>query len=75
MVADIFYPTLTKDHHFSVFYQKKKQNCLGDVHPRVHQGIALGPLGGLQLPSDPQRQLFLALPRADAPIFFLIMPW
>ena len=39
MIADIFYPIFTNDHHFSVFY-KKKQNCLG-VHPRVHQDIAL----------------------------------
>ena len=56
---------------FSMFIWEKKQNCSGVSHPCLHQGIALGPLGGLQLPPDPQVQLFLALPKTNAPIFFL----
>ena len=34
------------------------------------QGIALNSQRGLQLPTNPQLQLFLALPKTDAPIFF-----
>ena len=52
-----------------MLYKKKKQNCSGDLDPRLHQDIALDPIGGLQLPTDLQLQLFLALPRTHAPIF------
>ena len=59
----IFYPSIhPNDHHFRMFYKKKKRNCSGDLHPCFHQDIAPDPLGGLQLPPDPQLQLFLAIP-------------
>ena len=73
MNADIFY-IHPNNYHFSMFYKKKKQNCSGDLHPCIHQSITLDPLGGLQLPPDVHLQLFLALPRTDAPIFFLYYP-
>ena len=48
--------------------KKKKQNCSEVSHPRLHQGITL------DLPPDPQPQSLLALPKTDAPIFFLYSP-
>ena len=32
------------------------------------------PMGGLQLPPDPQLQSFLASPKTNVPIFFLYYP-
>ena len=61
------------DHHFSVLYDKT-QNWSEVSYLRLHQGIALDPLGGLQLPLKPQLQSFLALPKPDASIFFLYYP-
>ena len=56
MIAGIFYPILTV--YQRVLYEKK-QNFLGALHPRLHQGITLDPLGSLQHP-----------PRHPAAIFF-----
>ena len=55
-----------------MFYTKKQKQKNGGLHP--HQSISLDPLRGLQLPPDPQLQSFLALPKTDAPIFFLYCP-
>ena len=64
MIGDIFYLYIhPKDHRYNVFYTKKK-NCSGVSHPHLHQGITL----------DPQLQSFFALPKTDAPIFFLSYP-
>ena len=74
MIADIFYPVFNLTIAIlACFIRKKKQNCSGDLHPHVHQGIALDPLGAYNSP-DPQLSLFLALPRTDVPIFFLYYP-
>ena len=54
-----------------LYKKKKKQNYFGDLDPHVHQGITLDPMGGLQLPPDPQLQSFLALPRT---IFSVLSP-
>ena len=77
MIADIFHPIFTLITILVCFIRKKKQNCLGDLHHRFHQGITLDPMGGrgaYSPPPDPQLQSFLALPRTDALIFFLYYP-
>ena len=38
------------DHHFSMLYKKKKQNCSGDLDPRLHQDIALDPIAAPHRP-------------------------
>ena len=48
MITDIFYLIFTL-----MYYTQKKQSCLGVSHPRLHQSIALEPLGSLQLPQTP----------------------
>ena len=69
MIADIFYPIFTLKITVLACFIQKKLNCLGLLHPRIHQGIALDPLD----PPDPQLQLFLALPKTDVPIFFSVL--
>ena len=69
MITDNFYPIFNLTINvLACFIQKQKKNE-GFHH---HQGISLDPLRGL--PQDPQLQLFLALPKTDAPIFFLYYP-
>ena len=72
MIANIVHPIFTLTITILACFVRKKQNCLGDLHPRFHQGIALDPL--LTAPRDPQLQPFLALPRTETPIFFLYYP-
>ena len=72
MIANIFHPTFTLTITILACFVRKKQNCLGDLYPRFHQGIALDSL--LAAPPDPQLQLFLALSRTETPIFFLYYP-
>ena len=55
-------------------YTKKKQDCSEVSHTCLQQAVALGPLRGLQLPPDPQIELFLALPKTNLPVFFLYYP-
>ena len=56
------------------FIRKKKAKLFKDLHTHIFQGITLDLLGSLKLPPDPQLQSFLALPRTDAPIFFMYYP-
>ena len=70
MIVDIFYPIFTLTIIVLACFIRKK-NCSGVLHPRLHQGIALDPLGGLQFLPDPQLQSFLALPKTDALIHSL----
>ena len=72
MIANIFYPIFTLTITGLACFMRKK--LFGFLHPRLHQGIALDLLGGLQLPPDPQLQSFLAWPKTDVPIFFLHYP-
>ena len=74
MITDTFYPmfTLTITVLACFMQKKKKKKKNGGLHP--HLGISLDPLRGLQLPPDPHLLLFLALPKTDAPIFFLYYP-
>ena len=73
MITDTLYPIFTLTITvLACFIQKNKNKKNVGLHP--HQGISLDPLRGLQLPPDPQLQLFLALPKTDAPIFFLYYP-
>ena len=51
-----------------------KKNCVGVLHPQLHQGIVMDPLGDLQLPPYSQLQLLLAWAESDVPIFFLYYP-
>ena len=47
MIADIFYPIFTlMITILACFIRKKKENCSGDLHPHVHQGIALDSMEG-----------------------------
>ena len=69
MITDIFYPIFTLTH-FSVFCKKKSKIVQGFAYTPF-SGHRPGPPGGLNAPPDPQLQSFLALPRTDAPIFFL----
>ena len=56
--------------------------CCMKKKSKIVQGFACtcsprhwpGPPGGLKLHQDPQLQLFLALPKTDAPIFFPYYP-
>ena len=50
---------------------------LGDLHPHVHQGITLDPLGGLQLPPPrpPASIAFGFAKNRSAHIFLCIIPW
>ena len=70
MIADIFYPIFNLTIIILAYFIRKKAKLFRDLHIRVHHDIALDRLGGLK----PQFQLFLALPRTDAPIFFLYYP-
>ena len=81
MIADIFYPIFTLTITIlACFIRKKKENCLGDLHPHVHQGIALDSMEGgrgeglTAHPGRPASQSFLAFPKTNAPIFFLYYP-
>ena len=72
MIANIFYPIFTLTITVLACFMRGK--LFGFLHPRLHQGIALNPLGGLQPLPDPQLQSFLAWPKTDVPIFFLHYP-
>ena len=74
MIADIFYPIFNLTITVLACFIRKKAKLFRDLHTRVFQGTALDPLGGLELPPDPQLQSFLAMPRIDTPIFFLYYP-
>ena len=71
MIAENFYPIFTLTITIlACLYEKKTK-----IVPGFHQGISLGLLeGGLAASPDPQLQSFLALPKTDAPIFFLHYP-
>ena len=75
MITDNFYPIFTLPITILacvIQKPKNKNKKLGELHP--YKGISLDPLRGLQLPPAPQLQLFLALPKTNAPIFFLYHP-
>ena len=79
MIADIFYPIFTLTITIlACFIRKKKENCSGDLHPNVHQGIALdsieGGRGGLTARPEPPASIVFGFSRTDAPIFFLYYP-
>ena len=67
MIADIFYPICTLTITVLACFIRKKAKLFGGLQQRLHQGIALDT-------PDPQLQSFLALPKTDAPIFFLYHP-
>ena len=62
MITDNFYPIFTLAITIlACFIQKtKNKKKIGELQP--YKGISLDPVRGLQLPPDPQLQLFLALP-------------
>ena len=53
MIADIFYPIFTLTITILACFIRKKEKLLRDLNTRVHQGIALNPLGGLKAPPRP----------------------
>ena len=72
MIADIFYPISTLTITVLAYFIRKKM--FRGFAPTSSPGHHPGPLRGLQLPPDPQLQLFLALSKTDAPILFLYYP-
>ena len=72
MIVDILYPIFIIKT--VVLLSFTKNNCLGVLHPCLHQGIPLNrppPKVQAQLPPDLQLYLFLAWLKTDKPIFFL----
>ena len=66
----------TNNHRFSVFYTKKRKTKLfGGLAATPSPGYHPWPSTGLQLPPSPQMQLFLALAKNYAPLFFSFIPW
>ena len=63
-------PDISTRHRFDLFYTKKK-NCSETLHPRLHQGVILDPLG----PSDLQLQSFWLRQKSMRPYFFCIIPF
>ena len=78
MIADIFHPIFTLITILVCFIRKKKQNCLGDLHHRFHQGITPDPMGGRGAYSSPQTPSFnrfwLCLELMHL-YFFCVIPW
>ena len=72
MIANIFHPIFTLTITILVCFVRKKQNCLGDLHPRFHQGIALDPL--LTAPQIPSFNRFWLCVELKRPYFFCIIP-
>ena len=70
MITDTFYPifTLTITVLACFIQKKQKQKKLRASPPPRY---LFGPLKGLTATPDPQLQLFLALPKTNASIFFL----
>ena len=81
MIADIFYPIFTlMITILACFIRKKKENCSGDLHPHVHQGIALdsmegGRRGAYSSPRTPQLlNRFWLFQEPMRPYFFCLIP-
>ena len=74
MITDIFYPIFNLTITVLACYTRKKAKLFGRFAPTRSPRYHPGPTGGLTAPPDPQLQLFLALPRTDAPKFFLYCP-
>ena len=76
MMADIFHPIFTLTITVLACFIRKKTKLFRSFAPKSLPRHPPRPPGGLQLPLDPQSQLqsFLALPKNDAPIFFLYYP-
>ena len=68
MIANIFYSIFTLTITVLACFMREK--LFGFLHPRLHQGIALNPLGGLQLLPD----IFGLAKNRCAHIFFALSP-
>ena len=80
MIADIFYPIFTLTITIlTCFIRKKKENCSGDLHPHVHQGIALDSIegggGAYSSPRTPSFNHFWLFQEPMRPYFFCILPY
>ena len=70
MIAHIY----INNHHFSMFYMKKKNKIIWGLHTHVlTRALPWTPWRLLAHPI-PHLQLFLALPKTNAPIFFMYYP-
>ena len=75
MIADIFYPIFNLTITVLACFIRKKAKLFRDLHTRVFQGTALDPLGGLELPPDPQLQSFFGYAKNRyAHIFSILSP-
>ena len=74
MIADIFYPIFILTITILACFMRKKKLFRGFA-PTPSPGHYPGPPEGFQLlPLSPHLQSFLAFPKAEAPIFFCIIP-
>ena len=71
MITDTFYPIFTLTITVLACFIQKKQKQKKKLRASPPPRYLFGPLKGLTATPDPQLQLFLALPKTSASIFFL----
>ena len=72
MIADNFYPMFTLTI-LTCFVRKK--NCLGALHPCLHQGITMDPLVACSSHQTTSCNLFWLCQKPMRPYFSCIIPW